>query len=452
MKKKIKISLILRDDFSVKNLEELRMHFDLERVIHYYKTGELSKFLHQLYYDEAYEIDELDMSQSDFAERLCSILNVEYHPVKKIAGSNRETKGLSNSEDNKEIAPIGDMTLNELGKKDAESTSEIMEPTINSHSNQNSILNYQDTQHNPVDADNDDMPESSATYVSNNEDTKPMPKVLETTASTQFEQNPPENSQATQNITSKSKISFKRIGCGCLCVIFAAIIVLLGICILLAPSSKQEDVSTNASVETKADNIQEDKTSEPKEESTQKTDVTESKNKEGKEDKLSKEPSKPSPEPAAPKTESTNVVKDTTVISYKRFHDDTFDYSFEYPSSYPDFVQAPSDGTAATYYKLEFKKGYLLVGNEFTSVDVSEYSPEMELRFAEDLRETPAIPLNDYEYRMDWNTTSEHRVRYVRIVPFRGKMIRLYVELRQTGNLSNDEQEIVQHVIDSLQP
>lgn len=79
MAKKIKFPLKMADGSQVRNIEELREHFDLTAVLSYYTSGRLAEWLTDRYYDvEAEKIKALEPSSKEFAKNLCEILAVPY--------------------------------------------------------------------------------------------------------------------------------------------------------------------------------------------------------------------------------------------------------------------------------------------------------------------------------------------------------------------------------------
>ena len=76
---RIKIRLIMADGAEVRNPTELREHFDLEKVVEYYKNGVLLKWLRVRFFDkEADAVEALDENTDDFQQKLCSIFGVEF--------------------------------------------------------------------------------------------------------------------------------------------------------------------------------------------------------------------------------------------------------------------------------------------------------------------------------------------------------------------------------------
>lgn len=78
MARNIKFSLILKDGYEVeKDIEELRKHFDLERVIHYFQMGGLQRWLRiNGYREEAVQMTDLQDDET-LAKKICEILGVE---------------------------------------------------------------------------------------------------------------------------------------------------------------------------------------------------------------------------------------------------------------------------------------------------------------------------------------------------------------------------------------
>lgn len=75
----VKFPLKMSDGTSVRTLEELREHFDLEAVLGYYSNGRLIKWLEDRYYDEeARAVRGMDSASENFKKKLCEILGVIY--------------------------------------------------------------------------------------------------------------------------------------------------------------------------------------------------------------------------------------------------------------------------------------------------------------------------------------------------------------------------------------
>ncbi len=79
MARKIRFPLNMKDGAAVRDLEELRKHFDLESILGYFADGKLITWLERAYYDDkARAVGQLDAEMPDLAEKLCEILGVEY--------------------------------------------------------------------------------------------------------------------------------------------------------------------------------------------------------------------------------------------------------------------------------------------------------------------------------------------------------------------------------------
>ena len=78
MPRKIKFALEMEDGVEVRSLEELRKHFDLDRVIESFVDGKLLEWLQDRYYDEEAElISAIDKDDDHSSEELCKALGVD---------------------------------------------------------------------------------------------------------------------------------------------------------------------------------------------------------------------------------------------------------------------------------------------------------------------------------------------------------------------------------------
>jgi len=81
-KRKIKFALELKNGEQAYSIEDLREHFDLEKVIGYYHDNKLIEWLEDRFYaDEAEKIQALDSGAKDFNQKLCEILGAECEEV-----------------------------------------------------------------------------------------------------------------------------------------------------------------------------------------------------------------------------------------------------------------------------------------------------------------------------------------------------------------------------------
>lgn len=77
MAKKVRFPLVMPDGVEARTIEELREHFDLNRVREYYKDGKLITWLEDRYYtDEVEKVRNLNPEEKDFATQLCLALEV----------------------------------------------------------------------------------------------------------------------------------------------------------------------------------------------------------------------------------------------------------------------------------------------------------------------------------------------------------------------------------------
>ncbi len=75
----VKFPLKMPDGMAVRNIEQLREHFDFRTVLEYYSNGRLKEWLEERYYDEeAQKLGKLDLASEKFKEELCAILGVPY--------------------------------------------------------------------------------------------------------------------------------------------------------------------------------------------------------------------------------------------------------------------------------------------------------------------------------------------------------------------------------------
>lgn len=79
MAKTIKFPLKLKNDFPVRTLEELKEHFDLEKIVGYFLDGKLLTWLQARYYEtEATSIKKLSKDDAALNEKICNIFSVKY--------------------------------------------------------------------------------------------------------------------------------------------------------------------------------------------------------------------------------------------------------------------------------------------------------------------------------------------------------------------------------------
>lgn len=79
MAKKIRFPLEMADGAEVRNLDDLRKHFDLGSVLESYKSGKLLTWLQDRYLEEEAEaVSALDENVPDFQKKLCEIFGVDY--------------------------------------------------------------------------------------------------------------------------------------------------------------------------------------------------------------------------------------------------------------------------------------------------------------------------------------------------------------------------------------
>ena len=110
----IKFPLEMREGIQVRNILELREHFDIEKVVGYFIDGKLVKWLEARYYeDEASAIENLDVKEPMLEEKICEILGVEYEKKTinrvEILEKNKKIAKLKQYTDDEEIIKNVDM-------------------------------------------------------------------------------------------------------------------------------------------------------------------------------------------------------------------------------------------------------------------------------------------------------------------------------------------------------
>ena len=81
-KRKIKFALELKDGEEARSMEELRAHFDLEKIIGYFQDGKLVEWLDDRFYtDEADEIRKMSEGDPELGKKICEVLGAEYTDV-----------------------------------------------------------------------------------------------------------------------------------------------------------------------------------------------------------------------------------------------------------------------------------------------------------------------------------------------------------------------------------
>ena len=85
MKRRIKFPLFLKDDYPVRNMDELRVNFDLPKLLAYYVDGRLVKWLDDHYEDALCNaVKSLKPDQDDFVEQLCCLLDIPFDNTVKF--------------------------------------------------------------------------------------------------------------------------------------------------------------------------------------------------------------------------------------------------------------------------------------------------------------------------------------------------------------------------------
>lgn len=135
MARKIKFALEMKDGVEVRrNLEELREHFDMEKVVGHFLSGKLVKWLEDRYYDdEVAKINQINKDVPNFHRQLCTALGVEYTggedlDVEQLERLNEKRRILQEMTDDEEI--IAHAAETALNQEDLADLLDMDTPTI----------------------------------------------------------------------------------------------------------------------------------------------------------------------------------------------------------------------------------------------------------------------------------------------------------------------------------
>jgi len=79
MAKKVRFPLEMDDGIEVRDLESLREHFSLSRVVEYLKNGKLVIWLKDRYANDlAEQLENIDATDSQIASKICEVFGIEY--------------------------------------------------------------------------------------------------------------------------------------------------------------------------------------------------------------------------------------------------------------------------------------------------------------------------------------------------------------------------------------
>ena len=85
MAKKIRFPLEMQNGIEVRNLEELKENFSLERILFYLTDGKLETWLRDRYEDGlADAISGLDKADNELNRKICELFEVEYVPEEEV--------------------------------------------------------------------------------------------------------------------------------------------------------------------------------------------------------------------------------------------------------------------------------------------------------------------------------------------------------------------------------
>lgn len=133
MAKKIKFPLEMKDGIKVRTLEELRSHFDAEKVLLYYREGKLLSWLSDRHYDEYIaEFKKIRNTDNPLPE-ICRVLDIkdvdtEYIDVGKIEQKNNKILKVKEYTDRKEV--LDNIDLVAMNQKEFEALVKAGEEVI----------------------------------------------------------------------------------------------------------------------------------------------------------------------------------------------------------------------------------------------------------------------------------------------------------------------------------
>lgn len=133
MAKKVKFALEMANGEQVRNLEDLKEHFDIDKVVSYFNDGRLLTWLKSRYYeDEAEQVEQLTKNDPELPKKLCAIFGVESEieelDVEENARRTERLNKLKQYTDDREILKKVDLVAfdqEELGDLLDEGESEI---------------------------------------------------------------------------------------------------------------------------------------------------------------------------------------------------------------------------------------------------------------------------------------------------------------------------------------
>lgn len=133
MAKRIKFALEMKDGAQVRNLEDLKENFDLEKAIGYFLDGKLITWLNErYYYEEAQALKKLSKDDKWLNKKLCQILGVKYQDEKlnleEIKRRNERIAKLKQYTDDQEI--IDNVDLVAFNQKELDNLLDDDKPVI----------------------------------------------------------------------------------------------------------------------------------------------------------------------------------------------------------------------------------------------------------------------------------------------------------------------------------
>ena len=108
--KSFNVKDIILDGIRIKNIEELREHFDMEAILFYFASGYLLSWFEKYYYEvEADKISQLYDNDQNLQEKLCEIVGVDPAVfVEEVILRNQQTEELKKYTTDPEILKMVD--------------------------------------------------------------------------------------------------------------------------------------------------------------------------------------------------------------------------------------------------------------------------------------------------------------------------------------------------------
>ena len=146
--------------------------------------------------------------------------------------------------------------------------------------------------------------------------------------------------------------------------------------------------------------------------------------------------------------------KELKPMTYTRFTDNAYGFSFDYPQSLPPLTQGDDyGGTAATRYGIKLSPNFYGVACvEFAGGRSINLGRDIEHEIHDDTKQDVQVKkINEYTYTITWKDSNAWRYeRKVFLVMHKGQMQRQVIEFRYRGEVDPNLKVIAQHITDSF--